>query len=88
MRILALAQKFDPDDGVLGFLHSWFIKIAKQIDELYMVTLEGKYQRLEKNIKVYSAGKEFGYNRLRIFYNLNKIIASILLKRKVDLVLL
>ena len=86
MRILAIVQEFDPDSHILGFLYTWLIKITKQLDELYIVSLEEKHIELEKNIKVYSLGKELGYHKIHQFYNFNRIVADILLKRKVDLV--
>lgn len=86
MRVLALVQKFDPDDHILGCLHTWLMEISKQTDELYIVSLEKKPVESEKNIKTYSLGKECGFNKIRLLYNFNKIISGILLKRKVNLV--
>ena len=85
MRILILVQKFDPNDSILGFLYTWFVKIARQIDELYIVTFEQRYTAFPKNTQVYSFGRELGYHKIRQLYNFNKTISEILLKRKVDL---
>ena len=42
MRLLAIVQKVDINDDILGFIHSWIEKLAQRLDMLYVILWEKK----------------------------------------------
>lgn len=73
MRLLVLTQKIDKDDPILGFFHTWVLKLSEKFESIVVVCLEkGKFD-LPKNVQVFSLGKEQGKNRFQYifqFFNL------------------
>jgi glycosyltransferase involved in cell wall biosynthesis len=58
MRLLILTQKVDKDDPILGFFHTWILRLAGKYESLIVICLqEGKHD-LPANVKVLSLGKE------------------------------
>ena len=58
MKILALTQKVDQDDPVLGFFHTWLREMSKQFEKVTVICLEKGSFNLPGNVKVLSLGKE------------------------------
>lgn len=88
LRVLMVTQKVDLDDDILGFTHTWVNKLAERLNWLHVLALSvGRYE-LRDNITLYSMGKERGIGRLRRFLNFNRIVAPLLLRRRVDVVLI
>ena len=60
MKLLVITQKVDKNDSNLGFFHMWLEKLAKQVEQLYVICLgKGEYD-LPVNVDVVSLGKEKG----------------------------
>jgi len=86
MRVLMITQKVDLDDGILGFTHTWVNKLAERVERLYVLALAvGRYS-LRDNIELFSMGKERGNSRLERLVNFNRVVARLIITRKVDLV--
>ncbi len=74
MRLLAIVQKVDINDDILGFIHAWIEKLAQKLDKLYVICLTEGEHHLPDNVKVYSLGKEKGYSKLRKLFLLQKFL--------------
>lgn len=65
MKLLVITQIVDAHDSNLGFFHNWLIKIAAQVDHVYIICLkEGKHS-LPGNVTILSLGKEKRASRLQ-----------------------
>ncbi len=57
MKLLAITQKVDQDDDILGFFHGWIEHISKHTDSLKVLALgKGKYN-FDRDVEVASLGK-------------------------------
>jgi len=86
LRVLMITQKVDLDDDVLGFTHTWVNKLAEKVGWLYVLALAVGRHKLHDNVTLYSMGKERGAGRLRRLMNFTRIVAPLLLRRRVDVV--
>jgi len=59
---------------VLGFVHGWLIKFAKQFENIVVICLKKGEYDLPPNVKVLSLGKENKVSRLRYLLNFYKYI--------------
>ncbi len=64
MRLLVITQKVDKDDPILGFFHTWILKLSEKFESLIVICLQEGKHTLPENVKVFSLGKE--NNELRI----------------------
>lgn len=88
MKILIITQRIDKNDSLLGFFCGWLKKLAKRIENIYVLTSEKRNADLAKNIKLYSLGKEHGSNGLKRFFKFHYIVARTLLNKKIDIIFL
>jgi glycosyltransferase involved in cell wall biosynthesis len=86
MRVLMITQKVDLDDGILGFTHTWVNKLAERVERLYVLALAVGKHSLRDNVELFSMGKERGNSRLERWVSFNRVVARLVLARKVDLV--
>ncbi|RLC66439.1 MAG: hypothetical protein DRI52_12040, partial [Chloroflexi bacterium] len=86
LRVLMITQKVDLDDDVLGFTHTWVNKLAEKVGWLYVLALAVGRHKLHDNVTLCSMGKERGAGRLRRLMNFTRIVAPLLLRRRVDVV--
>ena len=64
MRLLIITQKVDMDDPVLGFFHTWIVKLASKFESITVICLEIGRFNLPTNVKIFSLGKEKGRDKL------------------------
>lgn len=86
LRVLMITQKVDLDDDILGFTHAWVNKLAERVERLYVLALAVGRHSLRGNVELYSMGKERGNSRLGRLVNFNRVVARLVLSRKVDVV--
>ncbi len=87
MRVLIITQKIDENDNILGFFCSWLKKLAKRLDKIYVLALEGREVNLAENINLYYLNKENGNTGLiRRFLKFNQVLANLCLSKKIDIV--
>lgn len=79
-----ITQKVDVDDDVLGFTHTWVNRLAGRVGHLYVLALAVGRRELRDNVTLFSMGKEGGAGRLRRWVNFNRVVASLVLGRRVD----
>ena len=85
MKVLMITQKVDLDDDLLGFTHTWVNKLAERVERLYVLALAVGRHSLRDNVELFSMGKERGNSRLERLVNFNRVVARLVLTRKVDL---
>ena len=86
LRVLMITQKVDLDDDILGFTHTWVNKLAERVERLYVLALAVGRHSPRDNVELFSMGKERGNSRLERLVNFNRVVARLVLTRKVDLV--
>ncbi len=86
LRVLMITQKVDLDDDVLGFTHTWVNELAERVAHLHVLALSVGRCELRANVTLYSMGKERGAGRLQRFFNFNRVVALLVLRRRVDVV--
>lgn len=87
MKVLMITQKVDLDDSLLGFTHTWVVKLAERVDRLHGLALSGEGRRsLPANATFHSMGKERGTKRLGRLVNFTRVVAPLVLGRQVDVV--
>ncbi len=80
MKLLIITQKVDKNDPVLGFFHTWIIKLAEKFDSISVICLESGEYDLPQNITIHSLGKKLkskNYNlksKLKYIFNFYKYI--------------
>ena len=83
--ILFITQKIDRNDDVLGVYHRWAEEFGKKTDKFNVLCLYKGESNLDKNIGVFSLGKEGGISRIKYIYRFYKYIIS--LRKDYDTVL-
>jgi len=86
LRVLMITQKVDLDDDILGFTHTWVNKLAERVERLYVLALAVGRHSLRDNVELLSMGKERGNSRLERLVNFNRVVAGLVLRRKIDIV--
>ena len=81
-----ITQKVDLDDDILGFTHTWVNKLAERVERLYVLALAVGRHSLGDNVELFSMGKERGNSRLERLANFNRVVARLVLTRKVGLI--
>ncbi len=78
-----ITRKVDKNDSHAGFTYGWVDKIARAVDELFVICLsKGETMGLPENVKIYSLGKETGAGRLKRFIRFS--LLALKLVPKVD----
>lgn len=77
MKILVITQKIDLEDPVLGFFHTWVIKLASVFESVKVICLEKGKSDLPPNVKVYSLGKESGKSNIKYIKNFFNLILGL-----------
>ena len=86
LRVLMVTQKVALDDDILGFTHTWVNRLAERVAQLHVQALSVGRHELRNNVTLYSMGKEQGAGRLRRFANFNRVVAPLVLRRRIDVV--
>src|SRR2546427_573991 len=89
MRVLAIVQAWNREDPIRGFIVRWMEKLAEQLDELLVLTLEQRQPSTSATIKLYSLGKEHTQRRgkrWRYLAQWHRIMREILQNRPPDVV--
>ncbi|MDY7041985.1 MAG: glycosyltransferase family 4 protein [Chloroflexota bacterium] len=86
LRVLMITQKVDLEDDLLGFAHTWVNELAGRVAHLYVLALAVGRHELRENVTLYSMGKERGAGRLRRLVNFTRVVAPLVLRRRVDVV--
>ncbi|MBC7249762.1 MAG: glycosyltransferase family 4 protein [Anaerolineae bacterium] len=86
LRVLMITQKVDLDDDVLGFTHTWVNKLAERVAHLHVLALSVGRHELRDNATLYSMGKERGAGRWQRLVNFTRVVAPLVLRRRVDVV--
>jgi|Deesub1362A_J573_1020465.scaffolds.fasta_scaffold00550_19 glycosyltransferase involved in cell wall biosynthesis len=84
MRLLLFNLATDADDPILGFATRWVAALAKEVDFIHVVTMRAGRIAVPKNVRVYSVGKERGYNEFRRAWEFYRHLFRILKTDKVD----
>ncbi len=58
MKLLLITQAVDKTDPNLGFFHAWILKLAAEVEHLYVICLRAGEYDLPSNVTVLSLGKE------------------------------
>ena len=87
LRVLAITPRVDPDDDLLGFVHTWMSKLAERVEHLYVLQLWAAPSALPRNTTVYTMGKDGGLNKTQQLARLARIVGTLCLRRRVDAVL-
>lgn len=69
MRLLVVTQKVDTEDDVLGFFHTWLIRLSERVESLVVICLEEGTHHLPPNVHVHSLGKERRASKLEYIFN-------------------
>lgn len=64
MKLLIFTQKVDYKDPILGFFCGWIKKFSENFDTVHVICLEEGKHNFNKNVTVYSLGKEQGANKM------------------------
>lgn len=84
MKILILTQKVDKNDDNLGFFCDWIQNFGEKFEKVQVVCLgKGQYE-FEKNISIYSLGKENNVSRLTYIIRFFRYIIA--LRKEYDVV--
>ncbi len=57
MRLVFITPKVDPDDPLLGFIHTWVLKLAARVDSLHVIQLWRTSPPLPGNVQLESLGR-------------------------------
>lgn len=77
MRLLAVTQKVDLNDPVLGFFHRWLGAFAPEFEKISVICLEEGESSLPGNVSVYSLGKEDRASKIQYLWRFYKYIWSL-----------
>lgn len=87
MRLMFFVQMLDPEDAIRGFIVGWVRALAKEVDELVVLSQDTRYLDVEDNVRVISLGKETGASKWRQGIILAKRLYQEILGSKTDAVL-
>lgn len=77
MKILVVTQKIDRLDSNLGFFHRWVEKLSEKSEIVVIANYVGSYE-FNKNVSVFSLGKENGFGRFRRFFIYQRLLLKFL----------
>ena len=84
MRLLWFNLMVDADDPILGFTTSWISAMAKRVEFIYVITMYAGRIQVPKNVRVYSIGREKGYDKTRRIINFYRHLFFILKQERID----
>jgi glycosyltransferase involved in cell wall biosynthesis len=87
VRVLAITPKVDPDDDLLGFVHTWMSRLAARVDRLYVLQLWQTSATLPSNARLISLGKDGGRGKPGQLAEFVRVVGGLCLRRRVDAVL-
>ncbi len=84
MNILLLTPVVDATHPALGFATRWIAAIARHAERVHVVAMQVGALQAPGNVEVYSLGKEKGHGKPRRAAEFYRHLASILLRREID----
>ena len=78
MRLLVFNLVTDADDPVLGFTTIWINGLAARCEAVDVITMKMGRLAVASNVRVYSVGKEKGYNEARRAFEFYRILLGLL----------
>ena len=84
MRLLAITPRVDPDDDLLGFVHTWMSRLAQRVEHLYVLQLWDGPGELPANTTLFSMGKAGGADRGGQLARFARVVGSLCLTGRVD----
>lgn len=84
MRLLLFNLATDADDSAVGFAISWIVELAKQAAHIDIITMRAGRYDLPEHVRVYSVGKEKGYNEFRRFIEFYRLLVRLLRQQRYD----
>ena len=85
MRVLFITQAIDRTHENLGAIHGWIEALAGEVEHVHAVALQVGDTHLPPNVSVYSLGKDRGRGKLHQMATFQKLVASLVMRRQVDL---
>lgn len=87
MRVLVITPSVDPNDDLLGFIHTWMTRLALRVERLHVLQLWAAPSALPANATVYTMGKDGGAGKGRQLARFVQVVGTLCLRRRVDAVL-
>lgn len=84
MRLLLFNLATDADDSILGFTTRWIQALAKRVEFIYVITMRAGRIEVPQNVRVYSVGKEKGYNEPRRAVEFYRLFFRVLREDRID----
>jgi len=84
MRLLWFNLATDLDDPILGFTSSWIREVATRVDSIHVITMRLGRVELPENVRIYSVGKEKGFNEPRRALEFYRHLLRILRDEAID----
>jgi len=84
MRLLLFNLATDADDPILGFTTRWICALAEQVEFVRVITMRAGRLEVPGNVRVYSVGKEKGYNEPRRVVEFYRHLFRILREDRID----
>ncbi|MGD1867366.1 MAG: glycosyltransferase family 4 protein [Phormidesmis sp.] len=84
MNLLVFNLKTDADDSVLGFTTDWINALAKRCDRVIVITMCMGRLSVDKNVTVFSVGKEKGYSEPRRLIEFYRILSQVIHTENID----
>lgn len=89
-RVLVITPKVDPDDDLLGFIHTWMSALAARVERLYVLQLWDAPSALPANATVFTLGKDGkdgGKHKGQQLARFARLVGGLCLGRRIDGVL-
>jgi glycosyltransferase involved in cell wall biosynthesis len=87
MRVLAITPKVDPNDDLLGFVHTWMSRLAERVERLEVLQLWDAPSALPANVRVHTMGKDGGAGKAEQLARFSRVVSRLCLEQRVDAVL-
>ena len=84
MRLLLFNLATDADDPILGFTTRWICALAEQVEFVRVITMRAGRLEVPENVRVYSVGKEKGYNKPHRVVEFYRHLFRILREDRID----
>ena len=84
MRLLLFNMAMDLDDPLLEFVVHWVRPLAQIADRVHVITMRTGRMDVPDNVRVYSVGKEKGYNEPRRVIEFYRILGHVLRDNRID----
>jgi len=84
MRLLLFNLATDADDPILGFTTRWISALAERVEFVHVITMRAGRLEVPGNVRVYSVGKEKGYNEPRRAVEFYRHLFRILREERID----